>query len=315
MKNIIVTGSLAFDYIMDFPGSYEDHILPEKIKTLSISFLVDNYSRNFGGVAGNIACNLGLLKQLVTIVASAGKNDFQEYEKHLQKVSVDTSAINLVSDDFTATASIITDKNNCQITGFYPGAMRQDSKLSLKSLPTEHAFLVIGPTVPEAMHNGIKEAKELNMPYLFDPAQQIPALQDETLEAGVDGADIVIGNDYEIALILEKIGFTKEQLLEKTKILVTTLGSEGSAIETRKEEIEVGIARPNGIVDPTGAGDAYIAGFIAGYTRQLPLQICGQLGACVATFAIERYGTQNHTFTMKQFNDRYREAFGESLDL
>lgn len=311
MKNIVVTGSLAFDFIMDFPGKFEEHILPHKIKALSVSFLVNNLNKNFGGVSGNIGYNLALLGQKPTILASAGNKDFSEYKSHLEKNGIDVSQINEVNDEFTATAYIMTDKTNSQITGFYMGAMSADDTLSI---PSEASFVVIAPTNPLAMEKFVKETKKHKVPYLFDPAQQIPRLTVELLQDGVDGAEIVIGNDYEIALIQERTGLSKRELLEKANIVVTTLGERGSMIETKTEQVEVGVVKPKAIVDPTGAGDAYIAGFIAGYTRQLSLQICGQLGACAAAYAIEQYGTQNHSFTFDQFRKRYTQTFEEMVE-
>lgn len=300
MKHTVVTGSLAFDFIMDFPGSYEEHILPDKIKTLSVSFLVDNLNKNFGGTAGNIAYTLALLKQKPKIVASAGEKDFDTYKLHLEKFGVDTTLINEVANEFTASAYIMTDKNNCQIAGFYPGAMKQDETLSIG----ETDFLIVAPTTPQAMDNFVTEAKKKHVPYLYDPAQALPRLQGASLEAGIAGADIVIGNDYEIALILEKTRLSKKELLTKTKIVVTTLGDKGSMIATSDQQFTIGIAKAEKVVDPTGAGDAYIAGFTAGYLDKLPLEMCGKMGAVAASFAIEKYGTQNHTFTNEKFNDR-----------
>ena len=296
---------------MDFPDSFGEHILPDKIKALSVSFMVQNLNKNFGGTAGNIAYTLALLKQPTSILASAGAKDFDEYAAHIKNVGIDSDTIAIVNDEFTATAYIMTDKNNCQITGFYPGAMTQDTRLTL----TNGQFAVISPTVSAAMENFVSAAKKNQIPYLYDPAQQIPRLTTNQLANGVERAEIVIGNDYEIALMMERTGFSKKDMLSKTKVLVTTLGEEGSLIETKNETISVGVAKPDMIVDPTGAGDAYIAGFIVGYTRQLPLQICGQLGATTAAYAIEQYGTQNHRFTREQFNDRYRESFGENSPL
>lgn len=312
MKKIVVTGSLAFDYIMDFPGKFEEHILPHKIKALSVSFLVNNLNKNFGGVSGNIAYNLALLGQKPTILASAGNKDFLNYKMHLQKHGVDISHINEVNGEFTATAYIMTDKTNSQITGFYMGAMSSDNKLFL---PSDSSFVVIAPTNPLAIEKFVAEARKHHIPFLFDPAQQIPRLTSEQLQDGVEGAEIVIGNDYEIALVLEKTRLSKKQLLEKAKIVVTTLGEKGSLIETKDQQVKAGVVKPKTIIDPTGAGDAYIAGFIVGYTLQLPLQICGQLGATAAVYAIEQYGTQNHTFTRDEFNDRYKKAFDEALEI
>lgn len=313
MKKVIVTGSLAYDYIMDFPQSFEENILPDKLKTLSVSFLVNNFSKNFGGVAGNIAYNLGLLGQSSSILACAGEKDFENYETHLKTVGVDTNLIEKIENEFSANMFLITDKNNCQIAGFYPGAMEKDTLLSLRKLPNVFDLAVIAPTMPQAMKNYIREVKKIKLPYLFDPAQQIPRMDIEDLANGVYGAEILIGNDYEIALISKKTGLIKEKILDKVKILITTLGEKGSLIETKKQKIAIGIAKPKKVIDPTGAGDAYIAGFINGYTKGLKLKICGQEGATLASFAIEKYGTQKHELTFEEFRKRYKEAFGEDL--
>lgn len=315
MKNILVTGSLAFDYIMDFPQTFEENILPEKLKTLSVSFLAQNFSKNFGGVAGNISYNLGLLNQQPIVLASGGKNDFEAYDKHLKKTKANTEYINRINNEFTANMFMITDKNNCQIAGFYPGAMEKDSELKIKSVKQnqEINFVVIAPTMPKAMDNFVSQAKKLSIPYLYDPAQQIPRISPKELKNGINGAEILIGNDYELALIMKKTGFTKNEILKKVKILITTLGEKGSLIETKKEKIKVGIVKPEKIVDPTGAGDAYIAGFLAGYINSQPLKACGQMGATCASFAIEQYGTQSHNFTTSEFQERYKKAFGETV--
>lgn len=309
---ILVTGSLAFDYIMDFPGSFEENILPNKLKTLSVSFLAKNFSKNFGGVAGNIAYNLALLKQKSIILASAGKKDFNLYEKHLEKVNVDTSLINKVNNEFSANMFMITDKNNCQIAGFYPGAMSKDSNLIINS-SHNFSFAVISPTVPIAMSNFVQQLKKLNILYLYDPAQQIPRISKEELIEGINGAEIVIANDYELALIMKKTGFSKNEVLKKVKILITTLGEKGSLIETFDKKVLVGIAKPKQIIDPTGAGDAYIAGFVYGYLNNYDLKTCGQIGATLSSCAIEKYGTQNHNFNLEEFKKRYQENFRNSF--
>lgn len=311
MKKVVVTGSLAFDYIMDFPQSFEENILPDKLKTLSVSFLVNNFSKNFGGVAGNIAYNMSLLGQKPLVLASAGEEDFEQYNKHLKKTGAQTNSINLVKKEFSANMFLITDKNNCQIAGFYPGAMSKDETLSLRKLKPD--FVIVAPTVPLAMDNFVKESKKLKIPYLYDPAQQIPRIEALQLIEGIEGADILIGNDYELALIMKKTGFTKKQILQKVNILITTLGEKGSTIETKKETVKVGIVKISKVVDPTGAGDGYIAGFTTGYIKNLDLKICGQMGAATASYAIEKYGTQNHKFTDEQFKKRYKDNFNGEL--
>lgn len=315
MKTIVVTGSLAYDHIMDFPGLYEENILPHKIKTLSVSFLLDTFNKNFGGVAGNIAYNLSLLHVSPIVLACAGKEDFSPYKKHLSKKNVQLEYAPEIQDAFTANAFMMTDRNNCQIAAFYPGAMAQDKDLSIISVLKKQPIdlMVVSPTMTEAMDKFVKEAKEKKVPYVYVPAQQLPRISDTELKNGIDGAYILIANDYEMSLIEKKTGLTHQEILKKVEIVVTTLGAKGSCIEKGKEKIKVGVAPIEKLVDPTGAGDAYIAGFLAGLTSDQSLRTCGQMGALLASFAVEQYGTQKHDFTKGEFEKRYKEAFGEGL--
>lgn len=314
MKNVLVTGSLAYDYIMDYPETFEENILPHKLKTLSVSFLVNNFSKNFGGVAGNIAYNLSLLGFHPMIFASSGEKDFDLYRLHLLENGVNIDYVNVVND-FTANMFLMTDRNNCQIAGFYPGAMDQDETLSLERVSEPINFVVISPTMPKAMERFVKEAKRKKLPYLYDPAQQIPRMTKNQLLNGVMGAEILIGNDYELALIFKKTGLSKSQILKNSKVVVTTLGERGSLVETKNKSYKVGVVKPKKIVDPTGAGDGFIAGFLAGYLNKFSLDKCGELGATLATYAIENYGTQRHSFTIEELKKRYRQAFKKSLEL
>lgn len=311
---ILVTGSLGFDQIMDFPGTFEEHILPEKLKTLSVSFLVHTLNKNFGGTAGNIAYNLSLLGHKPTVLSSAGK-DFSPYKNHLIKCGVNTRFVNVVKNDFTGSFFVITDKNNCQIAGFYDGAMKQDVKLRIKSLARKPEFVVISPTMPAAMTNFAKECKKLGVPYLYSPAQQLVHLNKQQLLEGVYGAEILVVNDYEMQLLLRKTGLKREKLGNLVKVLVTTLGSEGSVIEAHGKRMKVKAAKPKKLVDPTGAGDAYLAGFVTGYLKDFPLKVCGQIGGTVAVYSIEEYGTQNHSFTRAGFLRRYGQNFKDKLKL
>lgn len=310
---ILVTGSLGFDHIMDFPGTFEENILPEELKTLSVSFLVDTLEKSFGGTAGNIAYNLGLLRQEVSILSSAGK-DFGSFRKHLEAVGVKTDAINIVEDDSTASFFVITDKNNCQIAGFYPGAMRKDTTLKIEK-KLNPRFVVISPTIPEAMTNFAKQSKRLGIPYLYSPAQQLVRLNKEQLLTGIDGAEVLVVNDYEMELLLNKAGLIREKLGKMVKIIVTTLGDKGSLIEKDGDSVHVAAAKARKVVDPTGAGDGYVAGFLAGYLADMSLKACGQLGGVVAVCSIEQYGTQNHRFTKQELIKRYRQNFKDSIKL
>ena len=195
--------------------------------------------------------------------------------------------------------------------------MLKDSTLKIDSVAKKEKIdlVVIAPTMPDGMSSFVKQSRKLNIPYLYDPAQQIPRLEAKGIKDGINGAEILIGNDYELALINKKTGYTKKEILKKTKILITTLGEKGSLIEKGSEKFEIGIAKVKNVIDPTGAGDSYIAGFLAGYIKNLPLKTCGQMGAVTSSFAIEQYGTQNHKFTIEEFKNRYKQAFKENLDL
>lgn len=314
MKNVLVTGSLAYDYIMDYPETFEENILPHKLKTLSVSFLVNNFSKNFGGVAGNISYNLSLLGFHPMILASSGEKDFDLYRLHLLENGVNINYVNVVND-FTANMFLMTDKNNCQIAGFYPGAMTQDEMLSLQTINEPINLVVISPTMPKAMERFVQEAKRRKLPYLYGPAQQIPRLSKSQLLDGVMGAEILICNDYELALIFKKTGLSKSHILKNSKVVVTTLGDRGSLIETKDKSYKVGVVKPKKIVDPTGAGDGFIAGFLAGYLNKVSLDKCGGIGATLATYAIENYGTQKHSFTIEELKKRYKNSFGKVLEL
>ncbi len=346
---ILVTGSLAFDYIMDFPGKFSDHIMPDKIHTLNLSFLVNTLKKQKGGTAGNIAYNLAILKCPVSILGAAGA-DFSvptesgySYGQFLKDAGVDISKIKIIDNDSTSSAYIMTDKVDNQISGFYPGAMSENSSLSLKELGSD--FVVVSPNDPKAMVKFAQECKELGVDHMIDPGMQLPALSSEDLKEMVKGATILIGNDYEIALLKERTALSEEQILDQVKILITTLGADGSVIQTAENmppsrsqsppgrwqikaaksgqkkiatvrSVDMNVPRnDNGVVDPTGAGDAYRAGFLAGYLKKLDLQVCGQMGSVTACYAIEKYGTTSHTFTVEEFRERYKENFGEEPSL
>src|SRR3989344_466991 len=308
---ILVTGSLAFDHIMDVPGNFSDHIMPDKIHQINLSFLVNTLQKQKGGTAGNIAYSLALLKSPVSILGTAG-SDFVEYGKFLQDAGVDISKIKIIENESTSSAFIMTDLKDNQITAFYPGAMGQNSQLSLAGTSE---LVVISPNDPQAMIKFAKEAKQLKLDYMLDPGMQLPTLNLEDLKDMINGATILIGNDYEISLLKEKTRLNENQLLQQVKILITTLGENGSTIQSGLETIQIASAKARKVVDPTGAGDAYRAGFIAGYTKGFDLKVCGQMGSTAACYSVEKYGTTNHAFTITEFKDRYKKNFGEELQL
>ncbi len=335
--NVIVTGSLGYDYIMDFPGRFADRIMPDKIHKLSLSFLVEKLTKQFGGTGANIAYTLKLLGIEPLLLACAG-SDFDEYNTHFVSHKISTKGITFHKEEKTSSYFVITDQDDNQIGSFYVGAMKYAKDLSILSSRAKRSgvegsrFVVIAPTDPKAMVTYVKECRSLNLPYLYDPAFQIATFAADELKEGIEGAALLIGNDYEIALMEDRLGISHEELLTMTPVVITTLGAKGSIIETTKEAIHVKPAKPKNTSDPTGAGDAYRAGFLAGYLRFVcsrgglalarpplmktqDLVICGRMGSVAAVYTVEKYGTQTHTFTKNEFCKRYEENFGSHISL
>ncbi len=314
---IVVTGSLAYDYIMDFPGDFKDHILPDKAHMLSVSFLVDSMRRMRGGVAGNIAYSLALLGERPLVVASAG-GDFGEYREWMERQGIDASGIVEIEDDFTASCFINTDKANNQLVAFYPGAMAQAKNLSLVDLGLDaDDLVVISPTDPEAMTRYAEECRQLGVPFLFDPGKQTPRLEGDEILAGLQGASVLISNDYEFAMMAQKTDKTEEELISAAPLTVVTRGKQGSMVYTNESDggVEIPVAPIEDVVDPTGAGDAYLGGLVFGLARGFSLEVVGRVAALAAAYAIERRGCQEHHFTPAQFAERYASAFGPSPEI
>jgi len=313
---VVITGSIAYDYIMSFPGYFKEHILPDRIERLSLSFLVDSMRKQRGGCATNIAYNLALLGERPKVMATAGE-DFAEYRAWLEAHGVDTSAIVEIPGEFTASFFVSTDRANNQIASFYTGAMAYAHTLSFRENnlgPVD--LVVISPNDPRAMERYVEECRELGLPYLYDPSQQIVRLSPEALRAGIEGARILAVNDYEFELIREKTGLSEEDVLACTQVLVITRGEQGSTIITREERLEIPPVPPTTVVDPTGVGDAYRAGLIKGMAMNLPWELAGRMGSVAATYVLEQAGTQNHRYTLEEFVARFRQHFddGGALD-
>jgi adenosine kinase len=309
---IVVTGSIAFDNIMDFPGYFKDHILPEKVHMLSVSFLVETMKKQHGGAGANVAYNLALMGERPLLVGAVG-DDFAEYRGCLEAKGVDTSAVLVVPGEFTASAFITTDLDNNQITGFYPGAMRQAGGFSLEVVKDDVSLVVITPDNPAAMVRYPGECRRLGIPYVFCPGQQTVSLSAEQLVDGVTGARCVIGNDYEMELIADKTGHTVDGLLELAEIVVTTLGDEGSRIATAAGTTAIGVVTHPQITDPTGAGDAYLAGIAWGLAHRAAPRDYGRVAALTASYAILEYGTQAHSYTPAELAAECVARFGEDL--
>lgn len=312
---IAVTGSLAYDLIMEFPGYFKDHILPDKLHVINISFLVGELKKQRGGCAANIAYTLALLGQKPRIVAAAG-NDFADYEVWLRARGVDTAGIRVFPEQTTASCYITTDQSDSQITGFYPGAMRMAGHISLhQSMDRECRWALIAPDDPDAMLRHCAEAKAHGLRLILDLSWQVTAMDGERLVQAAHGAYALILNDYEFAVFQEKTGRNRQQLLtDDVELLVITLGEKGSEIYTRDGQIKkIPPARVTEVTDATGAGDGYRGGFAAGLLQGLDLDVCGRMGSIAAAYVVENYGTQNHAYTLDEFKLRYAENFGARL--
>jgi adenosine kinase len=309
-----VTGSLAFDYIMDFPGYFKDHMLMEKAHMLSVSFLVDSMRKMRGGVAGNIAYNLALLGERPLVIGAAG-HDFGEYRAWLEAQGIDTSGISTIEHEFTSSCFINTDKANNQIVAFYAGAMGHDhlSTLAGRGL-TGDDLVLISPTTPEAIERYAVECQQLGIPYVFDPGKQSPRLTADHVRLGLRGARVLVGNDYEFGMMARKLEIEEEELIASVPLTVITRGEQGSLIYAGgRLAAEVPTAPVDDVRDPTGAGDAYLAGLAFGIARDLPLPVTGRIAALAAAYAIEERGCQEHRYTRAAFAERYRAAFGNEL--
>jgi len=309
--SVVITGSIAYDYIMSFPGYFREHILPDKLDNLSLSFLVDSMCRQRGGCATNIAYNLSLLGERPKVMGTVGE-DFAEYRAFLERCGVDTSFIVEIKGEFTASFFVSTDRAGNQIASFYTGAMSRARELSFKNLNTSEVELaVISPNDPQAMIKYVKECQELGIPYIYDPSQQIVRLSAEELLEGTKGARILILNDYEFELFKNKTGLSEEEVIALTPTLIVTKGERGSLIVDRGQRIEIPAVKPQRLLDPTGVGDAYRAGIIKGFIYNLPWEVTGRIGSLAATYTLEENGPQGHHYTLEEFVQRYRATFGD----
>lgn len=311
---IVLAGSIAFDYLMTFPGRFSEHILPDKIEDISLSFLVDNLIHRPGGIAANIAYTLALLGERPLVMATVGP-DFEEHRRWLESQGVDTSAIKVIPDLFTASFFVNTDQANAQIASFYPGAMAKASDLTFKEIDPLPDMAVISPNDPQAMIEYVRECSELGIPYIYDPSQQIVRLSSEELSEGLIGAKALFSNHYEFGLIEEKTGLDIAGILKNTAFIVTTLGESGADLFTSEGQVHVPAIIPEMIADPTGSGDAFRGGFLKGYLNNIPLLRCAEMGVMAATFCIEAEGPQGHSFTLDGFIERYRQNFDDCGEL
>jgi len=308
---IAVSGSLAYDQIMDFPGRFSDHILPNEIHNLNLSFFLSGLRRSFGGTAGNIAYNLTLLEEKPIILGVAGF-DFGDYQTWLKKIGADLSYIKMVSLDRTATAYIITDQADNQIAAFYPGARPKDYARRARSLK-DLDLAIISADDKQRMLDYASAYQVNHIPYIFDPGQALIAFSATELKKAIKGAKVLIGNDYEIKLMADKMKIAQAKLINMVEILVITLGAKGSEIYSAGKKIIIKPAKPKNTSDPTGAGDAYRAGLIKGLIKGYNLKVCGQLASVVSVYTVEKFGTQTHKFTLAELKKRYYQNYKEKL--
>jgi adenosine kinase len=308
---LIVTGSIAFDYLMSFPGKFTEHLLPEHMQRVSLSFLVDTMDKRRGGCAPNIAYTLALLGERPHLMATAGQ-DFTDYGAWLTAAGVDTSLVKVIGNKFTASFFCSTDEANNQIASFYTGAMANAGELSFRTVEglAQEGLVIISPNDPEAMVQYAEECSTMGVKYIWDPGQQCARMDGAQLRDGIVGAHIVICNDYEFELIRQKTGMQEADVLTVASMLIITRGEHGSTVITRESRIDVPAVPPDRIVDPTGVGDAFRGGLMKGLANGRSLEVSAKMGSVAATWALEHLGGTSHAYTWPEFVQRYEAHFG-----
>ena len=314
--DILITGSVAYDYLMTFPGLFKEQILPERLASISLSFLVDGMSKQRGGIAPNIAYSMALLGERPRVMATVGE-DFGDYRAWLDAKGVDTSLMEVVPGLFTASFFATTDQASAQIASFYPGAMGVAATQSLKNLAVKPDLVIVSPNAPDAMMKFPAECRELGVKYLYDPSQQVLRLEGDELARDMEGAHFLFCNDYEFGLISKKTGWSLDQILEHVNILVITRGKDGADLYMDGESVHIPTVPEDEIVDPTGVGDSFRGGFLAGYSQGFDWKLCGEIGSLAAVYCLEQRGPQSHSYTREEFVARFRRHFddGGKLDV
>lgn len=309
----LICGSVAFDTIMVFPDRFKHHILPDKVHMLSVSFLVPQMRREFGGCAGNIAYSLKLLGGDPLPMATVGQ-DFGVYAEHLAKLEIRQECIRSLPDHYTPQCFITTDLDDNQITAFHPGAMSESHNNRFDHVPGI-ALALIGPDGREGMLARVRECRAAGIPFIFDPGQAMPLFSGEELVDCVQKSDYVTLNDYEAALMEEKTGKTIVELAKSLKAMIVTRGGDGSVIHADGKEIFIPVAKAAAVLDPTGCGDAYRAGLLFGIEKGWDWETTGRLASLLGSIKIAHNGPQNHRFDRDSLKSAYREAFGAELPL
>lgn len=309
----LICGSFAYDTIMVFHDQFKNHILPDKVHILNVSFLVPDMRREFGGCAGNIAFNLKMLGGEPLPMGTVG-NDFEPYAKWMAQHGIAGDYLRTIDTTYTAQAFITTDQDDNQITAFHPGAMNfsHENKVSDAS---GISLGIVSPDGRDGMLQHATQFAEQNIPFIFDPGQGLPMFNGEELLDFIDKATWVTLNDYEAQLVAERTGKSLQQLAEQVQALIVTLGGEGSHIYTKGRCIEIPVASTSGLNDPTGCGDAYRAGLLYGLMNDMDWETTGRIAALLGAIKIESHGTQNHRFTQDSFCERYAKEFNQPLKL
>jgi len=308
----LICGSMAFDSIMVFKGRFKEHILPDKIHMLNVSFLVPDLRRNFGGCAGNIAYNLKLLGGQGAPMATVG-HDFAPYAEWLQQQGIEQKYLRRVANEFTAQAFITTDLDDNQITAFHPGAMMH---AHVQAVPTDGSISLglISPDGRDGMLQHAAQFAAAKIPFIFDPGQGLPLFNGEELLRFVDQATWVTVNEYEGQMLSERTGLSHADLAKRVDALIVTQGAEGSLIYTQGQQLRIPAAKPAAVNDPTGCGDAYRAGLVYGLANKLGWDVTGRIASLIGAIKIASHGPQNHRFTRDEFATQYRAAFGHTLN-
>ena len=310
---VLVSGSLAYDRIMRFPGLFKDHIFPNKLDAISVSFAADQLEESLGGVGGNIAYALNMVGQSPFLVSTLGK-DAASYLAAFERLGIETAGIAVHPTLLSATASIISDDAGGQITGFFTGPLAHGRPIG--PLPSDLKIALISPSTTKVMQAHLKECSALGLTTVFDPGQRMTELTAAEMREMILQAKVVIGNEYEMSLLSGKTGWSAQDILNKAPLMITTLGRAGCKIERKGEKpliIPAILIRES--IDPTGAGDAFRGGFFAAYAHGAPLTACAQLGCAVASFCLEHQGCQTYSFTFDELNLRYQAAYGQPINL
>jgi adenosine kinase len=308
---VLICGSVAFDTIMMFDGRFREHILPEQLHILNVSFLVPHLRREFGGCAGNIAYNLALLGDRPVTMATVGR-DFAPYSEWMARHDLPSGHVRVVDSELTAQAFITTDRDNNQITAFHPGAMQHSQANRVADAGND---IVLGIVAPDGRQGMVEHAEQFaceSIPFIFDPGQGLPMFEAADLERFIEQSNWVAVNDYEWQLLQQKTGLTVRDLTQRVEALIVTRGHEGSVIHTRDGLIDIPVAKASAVVDPTGCGDAYRAGFLHGLLHDLDYETCGRIAAVMGALKIESRGTQNHRATPAEIERRLADSFGDA---